>query len=180
MDELVNGILKPETRLRLLAIARRMKLTDGIQGLILGGTELPLILTEPEHDGLPMLDTTAIHVDAAVERMAELEAEPSSLEEVRGCIDGLDRAIVALLAQRGEQVAMAARFKKDAEDVKAPQRVEQVIERVRALALASGGDAEVVERTYRAMISGFIEAELTEHARLKSPKSKAPKEGRRS
>jgi aspartate racemase len=66
MGELVNGILRPETRQCLLDIMERMKLQDGIQGLILGGTELPLILREKTAFGIPFLDTTAIHVEAIV------------------------------------------------------------------------------------------------------------------
>ena len=39
---------------------------DHIEGLILGGTELPLILRDAEHNGIPFLDTTKIHVDRIV------------------------------------------------------------------------------------------------------------------
>jgi aspartate racemase len=66
MSELVNGILLDETRERLYSIMDRMKERDGIDGLILGGTELPLILTEAEHNGIPLLDTTRIHVERIV------------------------------------------------------------------------------------------------------------------
>lgn len=69
MTELVNGIFRQDTREHLLAIAGRMKDADGIDGLILGGTELPLILAEPEYDGLPLLDTTQIHVRKIVKEM---------------------------------------------------------------------------------------------------------------
>jgi len=54
----------------------------------------------------------------------------SSLEEVRSNIDVIDRKIVALIAERGGFVMQAARFKKSTDDVKAPQRVEQVISKV--------------------------------------------------
>ncbi len=63
MGELVNGILLPETREGLLKIVNRLKAQEGIQGLILGGTELPLILREAEYEGIPFLDTTRIHVE---------------------------------------------------------------------------------------------------------------------
>lgn len=66
MSELVNGRLLPETRERLLSIVDRMKERDGIDGLILGGTELPLILTDAYHNGIPLLDTTRIHVERIV------------------------------------------------------------------------------------------------------------------
>jgi len=69
MNELVNGIIIPETHERLLAIVDRLKAKEGIEGLILGGTELPLILKEEKYHGIPFLDTTRIHVESAVALM---------------------------------------------------------------------------------------------------------------
>jgi aspartate racemase len=69
MSELVQGIFLEETRDRLLAIAARLKEEEGIQGLILGGTELPLILRNVSARGVPFLDTTQIHVERAVAHM---------------------------------------------------------------------------------------------------------------
>jgi len=69
MGELVNGIFLPETREGLLAIVRRMKTEEGIEGLILGGTELPLILRDADGRDIPFLDTTILHVERAVEEM---------------------------------------------------------------------------------------------------------------
>ena len=69
MNELVNGIINPETCERLLAIVDRLKAQEGIEGLILGGTELPLILREEAYGGIPFLDTTRIHVECAVAQM---------------------------------------------------------------------------------------------------------------
>ena len=69
MNELVNGIFAPETRDRLLTIVERLVEHDGIEGLILGGTELPLILPEEDYDGVPFLNTTKIHVERAVAEM---------------------------------------------------------------------------------------------------------------
>jgi aspartate racemase len=67
MNELFIGIILPETREQLLEIVQTMKAREDVDGLILGGTELSLILREPKAAGLPVLDTTQIHVDAAVE-----------------------------------------------------------------------------------------------------------------
>jgi aspartate racemase len=66
LNELVNGIFLPETRKRLLMIVDRMIEGLEIDGLILGGTELPLILKEAEYKGIPFLDTTRIHVKYVV------------------------------------------------------------------------------------------------------------------
>ncbi|HCS64723.1 MAG TPA: chorismate mutase [Cellvibrio sp.] len=92
----------------------------------------------------------------------------NSLEEVRSNIDVIDQKIVSLIAQRGGFVMQAARFKKTTEDVKAPQRVEQVISKVRALATELGANPDVTESVYRAMISAFINTELAEHSSLTS------------
>jgi len=69
MSELVNGIIRPETRERLLTIVERLKERQGIQGLILGGTELPLILRDVRDRGIPFLDTTQIHVKRIVAQL---------------------------------------------------------------------------------------------------------------
>lgn len=66
MNELVHGVILPETRRRLLAIVDRLKKDEGIDALILGGTELPLILGDVTDQGIPFLDTTRIHVQAMV------------------------------------------------------------------------------------------------------------------
>jgi aspartate racemase len=65
MNELVNGVFLPETRNRLVTIIKNLKERDQIEGVILGGTELPLILRDADA-GIPFLDTTRIHVQAAV------------------------------------------------------------------------------------------------------------------
>jgi aspartate racemase len=69
MNELVPGKFLPETRAGLLAIVDRMKATNNIDGVILAGTELPLILRDPNRNGILFLDTTKIHCKAAVAQM---------------------------------------------------------------------------------------------------------------
>ena len=66
LNELVNGIVKPETRERYIAIARKMKSEQGIEALILGGTELPLLLRGAIDIGVMLLDTAHLHVERAV------------------------------------------------------------------------------------------------------------------
>ena len=40
-----------------------------LDGIVLAGTELPLLLKSPEAAGMPLLDTTALHVAAIIARM---------------------------------------------------------------------------------------------------------------
>jgi aspartate racemase len=65
MNELVNGVFLPETRDQLLTIVDRLAKQEHVQGLILAGTELPLILRGSNSE-IPFLDTTLIHVKAAI------------------------------------------------------------------------------------------------------------------
>lgn len=82
-----------------------------------------------------------------------------TLGEVRDNIDRIDREIVRAMAERGKYVREAARFKKSAAEVEAPQRVEQVVAKAKALAAEDGLPPEVAEATYRAMIKAFTEYE---------------------
>ena len=83
----------------------------------------------------------------------------ASLGEVRDNIDRIDRDIVRAMAERGKYVREVARFKKSAAEVEAPQRVEQVVSKVKGLAAEDGLPPEVAEATYRAMIRAFTEYE---------------------
>jgi aspartate racemase len=69
VNELVQAVFRPETRERMLALVARMKARDGIEGVILGGTELPLLLQDAGGSGIPLLDTTQIHAERAVAHM---------------------------------------------------------------------------------------------------------------
>ncbi len=70
INELLKNIFLPETREKIFAIIEEMKQGDGIEAVVLAGTELPLILREVEsRAGIPFLDTTKIHVDAAVREL---------------------------------------------------------------------------------------------------------------
>ncbi len=69
MNELINGVFLPETRACLLAIVDRLKENAQIDAVVLGGTELPLILRDEAHHGIPFLNTTRLHCEAAIDRM---------------------------------------------------------------------------------------------------------------
>ncbi len=65
-SEIELGIIKDSTRKELLSIVKRMIDKEAIDSIILGCTELPLILEKDEF-GIPFLNTTAIHTDSIVE-----------------------------------------------------------------------------------------------------------------
>jgi aspartate racemase len=78
MSELVRAEYLPETQAGLLAVVERLRSREGIDGIILGGTELPLILRDIAGVGIPFLDTGRIHVEAAVEEMLASSGNPLS------------------------------------------------------------------------------------------------------
>lgn len=65
-SELQNLIIKDETKEGLLSIVKRMSQDQGIEGVILGCTELPLILTEDEL-GIKFINTSQVHMESAIE-----------------------------------------------------------------------------------------------------------------
>jgi len=69
VNQLIPGDFRPESRAQVLDLVARMAARDGIDGAILGGTELPLLLRQPEHAGVPFLDTTALHVERIVDEI---------------------------------------------------------------------------------------------------------------
>jgi aspartate racemase len=71
MNEFAEGVFLPATRERLVAIAKEMKNREGIEALILGGTELPLILRDEDSPsaGVPFLDPVRIHASSIVARL---------------------------------------------------------------------------------------------------------------
>lgn len=78
---------------------------------------------------------------------------------MRRRIDGVDRELVRLLAERSTLVRHAVRLMRSEQEARAPDRVEQVITGVRRLAAEHGADPDLVDQVYRSMIAGFVEAE---------------------
>jgi aspartate racemase len=71
VGELVRAIFNADTRTGYLDVLRRLRADAAIDGVILGGTELPLLLRGVDYP-LPMLDTTRIHVNAVLDAAATL------------------------------------------------------------------------------------------------------------
>lgn len=64
-EELSKNLLLPETRKKYQEIIDKLK-ASGAEAVILGCTEIPLLITK-EDSSLPILDTTEIHAEAAIE-----------------------------------------------------------------------------------------------------------------
>ncbi|WP_458687151.1 chorismate mutase [Nocardia tengchongensis] len=111
---------------------------------------------------------------ARLVRRGGLETEGSrfmALEEIRGEIDAIDARIVELLGARQQLVFRAATFKRNAEEVQAPDRRARMMVRLNELATTHGVEPELVERVYTTLIDGFIELEQRRHEAITASKS---------
>ena len=102
---------------------------------------------------------------------AELRARPApeqcgSMTEVRAGVDALDRALVALLAERVRYMDAAARIKPDRGAVRDEARIEDVVAKVLASAQGDGLPAEIAEPVWRLLIDRCIAHEFESYDRL--------------
>ncbi len=90
-----------------------------------------------------------------------------TLEEVRNEVDAIDAQIVELMALRNNYVKQAAHFKQSVDEIKAPDRMEYVLERVRHKALTLGLNPHMVAQIYEIMIYEMVEAEIAQFRNIK-------------
>ena len=64
-DELCRGVFLPESRAAYLQVIATLS-RSGAEGVILGCTEIPLLVTQEHRPDFPMFNTTALHAEAAV------------------------------------------------------------------------------------------------------------------
>jgi aspartate racemase len=69
VGQLLKGEFLDATRDGVVSVIRRLRDEERIDGVILGGTELTLLLSAPIVEEIPALDTTALHVAAIVKRL---------------------------------------------------------------------------------------------------------------
>ena len=71
LNELVFNKIVPETKIRFIETVNKLTTKASLQGLILGGTELPLMLKQSDFTGIEVFDTTRIHVESILEKIME-------------------------------------------------------------------------------------------------------------
>ena len=88
--------------------------------------------------------------------------ECNTLDEVRTEVDKLDAEIVTLIAKRNAYIHQAVKFKQSVEEVKATDRVAQVIRHVRNKAIELDMSANMIEELYTNLIDAMVESEIAE------------------
>lgn len=97
----------------------------------------------------------------------------ANMAEVRAGVNALDDVLVPLLVERTGYMTEAARIKNDESLVRDEQRIETIVQRVRRQASAEGGNPDLIERIYRALMECCIEFEHQELKRLTQSQSQS-------
>jgi isochorismate pyruvate lyase len=88
--------------------------------------------------------------------------ECKTLEELRKEVDKVDEKIVELIAVRNDYIKQAAKFKHTVDEIKADERIEDVLNHVRHKALTLGVSPNMVVEIYKKMIDDMVETEIAE------------------
>ena len=92
----------------------------------------------------------------------------TTLEEAREKIDKVDEEIVKLIAQRNDYIKQIAHFKTSVDEIKAEDRIEDVISRVRQQAISLDLSPNLINELYVKMIDAMVESEVAEFNNAKS------------
>ena len=91
-----------------------------------------------------------------------------SLEEARNEIDKLDEQIVELIAARNAYVRQLAHFKNSIDEIKAEDRIADVINRARAKAIELDLSPNLINDLYIRMIDAMVDSEVAEFKNAKN------------
>ena len=86
----------------------------------------------------------------------------TTLDEARAEIDVVDSKIVALIAKRNDYIKQIAHFKTSVKEVKAEDRISDVISNVRAQAISLDLSPNLINDLYVRMIDEMVESEISE------------------
>lgn len=92
----------------------------------------------------------------------------SSLEEVRQEIDLLDDKLVELISRRSHLIRQAAAFKESVEQVKAEDRIEFILQKVRHKAIELEVSPNLISELFTIMIDEMVETEISEFRNTES------------
>lgn len=90
----------------------------------------------------------------------------NSLQEIRDNIDIIDDQIVDLISQRTHLVRQAANFKSSIDEVKAEERIEFIMQKVRKKAISLEISPNMISELFTTMIDEMIETEISEFSNL--------------
>jgi isochorismate pyruvate lyase len=92
----------------------------------------------------------------------------NTLDEIRTEIDKVDEKIIKLIALRKDYVKQAVKFKDTIDEIKADDRVEDVLNKVRHQALSLSLSPNLIAEIYQRMIDDMVETEIAQFRNTKT------------
>jgi len=86
----------------------------------------------------------------------------NSLQEVRNEIDIIDAELVKLISKRSHLIRQAAAFKNSVDEVKAKDRINNIMQQVRTKAIEYNINPNMISELFRIMIDEMVETEIAE------------------
>ncbi|MDH4944701.1 chorismate mutase [Sulfurimonas sp. C5] len=86
----------------------------------------------------------------------------NSLQEVRDEIDIIDAKLVDLISERSHLIRQAVAFKNTIDEVKAEDRIDDIMQRVRNKAISLGINPNMISDLFTIMIDEMVETEIAE------------------
>ncbi len=86
----------------------------------------------------------------------------NSLQEVRDEIDKIDTKLVDLISERSHLIRQAAAFKNSVDEVKAEDRIDNIMQRVRKRAIELNINPNMMSDLFTIMINEMVETEISE------------------
>ena len=86
----------------------------------------------------------------------------NSLQEVRNAVDIIDTQLVELISQRSHLIRQAAGFKESVDEVKADDRIDDIMQRVRKKAIELNINPNMISDLFKIMIDEMVETEISE------------------
>ncbi len=152
----LTGVFNTRSQFRPNSLGETVACIEQINGLLITVSGLDA------QDGTPVLDIKPYtpYFNAASESQRLEKREVFTLQEARDAIDALDTEIIRLFGNRANFVHQVVKFKKNPEDVPAPNRYAQVMRQRRIWAEAAGLNPDVIEAMYKLLVDNFIKEEL--------------------
>ena len=94
--------------------------------------------------------------------------ECTTLEEARVEIDKVDEVLVEMIALRNDYIKQIAKFKSTIEEIKADERIEDVIARARTKAIELDLSPNLINDVFIRLIDEMVETEVAEFRNSKA------------
>ena len=156
LNKPLRGVFATRTQFRPNPVGISVARIEAIKENVITVIGLDALNNTPVLDIKPY--TTYFDADTRSQQFEKREVQ--TIEETRAAIDLIDTEVIRLLGNRANFVHQIMKFKKNADEVRAPNRYAEVMQRRRELADKAGLNPDVIEGMYKLLVDNFIKEEM--------------------